>query len=92
MFTPERVEPGSKHMAKIRLNQPAPEDVKVIIFPAHVLRLPDTVVISKGEVEEEFEIEVLKFRHAGLRFRPDTSISNLFKGKIEEWPGPEVEP
>ena len=92
VYTPARVEPGSKHTGKIRLNQPAPTEVKVIIFPTHVLKLPDTVIIPEGSVEEEFEIEVLKFTHRGLRFTPDTSISTLFKGKIEEWPGPEIAP
>lgn len=88
---PETIKAGGEYEAVVVLDAPAPEGgSKVILFPSHRIKYPDTVIVPEGQTEASFTFEVFKAQIRDWHFDRDIAISTLFKGTIKEWPGPEV--
>jgi hypothetical protein len=88
---PQNAVVGEDTLATIEVSKPAPEGgTKIIIFPAHRLELPDTVIVPEGESTVDFEFTPFRTHIEELLRTQNTTVSTLFKGKIQEWPGPRV--
>jgi hypothetical protein len=88
---PETAVVGGEYKGSIEISEPAPPGgTKIIIFPAHRLELPDTVIVPEGESVAEFEFEPFSTAVEELLHTQDTTVSTLYNGKIQEWPGPRV--